>query len=522
MSQKDTCRSCIVLFGSSVLMFIETGIVKSLGVLLPDIREQFSTQTWVIGFVISLTPGFGAVVCLLSGAISKVLEPRLTIILCAVLCSIGLFVTAFSTNLYAIATTLLLTGFATGTTSVAGGALSQYFDKYYNFAATVFLAGMSLGMVVMPLLTQILVDIYGWRGTILLLTGISLHGVICGAVFKPNTPDEYTQLSSPVSLTGTNSANQCANRQRLATCLDEYLDMNLFSKSTFIAMICLFAGNGFYTTGWLIYVVPHVIEVGFNPYEASLVATVGGFANFVGNFIHPLVEKILSNTAQLYTSLFMITASFAFDAVATIYFSYFGLITCALLFGLGRGLMLTAFYPIMKEVIDEDKMINAMGWLYAMYGLTSVCSGFTCGWLYDQSGNYVLTFLVLAAVCLVTMIPQCLLSGATSKVLGPRLTIILCAILCSIGLFSTAFATNLYVIAMTLLLIGFSTGTSSVAGGALSQYFDKYYDLAATASLSGWLYDQSGSYTLSFLTLSLVCIVTSIPRCIQDIKATWK
>ena len=44
-------------------MFLETGMIKSLGVLLPELREQFTAQTWVIGLAISLIPGFGVVTC---------------------------------------------------------------------------------------------------------------------------------------------------------------------------------------------------------------------------------------------------------------------------------------------------------------------------------------------------------------------------------------------------------------------------------------------------------------------------
>ena len=61
--QRDESRSWLILFGASCLMFIETGVVKSLGVLLPIIREQMATKTWVIGFAISLTPGFGSIIC---------------------------------------------------------------------------------------------------------------------------------------------------------------------------------------------------------------------------------------------------------------------------------------------------------------------------------------------------------------------------------------------------------------------------------------------------------------------------
>ena len=54
----------MVLVASSLLNAIDTGIVKSLGVLLPDIREQFSTYTWVIGLAISLSPGIGSIICM--------------------------------------------------------------------------------------------------------------------------------------------------------------------------------------------------------------------------------------------------------------------------------------------------------------------------------------------------------------------------------------------------------------------------------------------------------------------------
>ena len=53
----------IVCLGSFVAMFLETGMVKALGVLLPALREQFATQTWIIGLIISLVPGIGAITC---------------------------------------------------------------------------------------------------------------------------------------------------------------------------------------------------------------------------------------------------------------------------------------------------------------------------------------------------------------------------------------------------------------------------------------------------------------------------
>ena len=53
----------LVCLGSFFAMFLETGIVKALGVLLPCLREQFSTHTWIIGMVIFIVPGIGVITC---------------------------------------------------------------------------------------------------------------------------------------------------------------------------------------------------------------------------------------------------------------------------------------------------------------------------------------------------------------------------------------------------------------------------------------------------------------------------
>ena len=53
----------IVMIGTFLAMFLETGIVKALGVLLPVLRQQFITDTWVIGLSIAMMPGFGALTC---------------------------------------------------------------------------------------------------------------------------------------------------------------------------------------------------------------------------------------------------------------------------------------------------------------------------------------------------------------------------------------------------------------------------------------------------------------------------
>ena len=57
------CSSYVVLIGVSLVLLLEQGTIKSLGVFLPQLQEQFVTATWVIGLAISFTPGIGSLAC---------------------------------------------------------------------------------------------------------------------------------------------------------------------------------------------------------------------------------------------------------------------------------------------------------------------------------------------------------------------------------------------------------------------------------------------------------------------------
>ena len=238
----------------------------------------------------------------------------------------------------------------------------------------------------MPLLTQFLQDLYGWRGASLLLCGVSLYAVACAMLFKPVDKNEYSPVSSDEDLKDLEGPNHDVNKRHskniirhLALAMDDYLDISLFSDFSFISMLILFAGDGFVSTSWLIYVVPHALDVGFTPPMASLVATVGGIGSLVGSGLFPTLGRIMSNKAQLYLSICVMSTSLAADVVAISLVSYFGMITCSAVYGAARGTLITAMYAVVNDTTEEEKVINAIGWFFAAYGLTSILGGFLCG-----------------------------------------------------------------------------------------------------------------------------------------------
>ncbi len=59
MRKTDTKWALVITAASTFTMFLEVGIIKGFSVLLPTLKEQFATQTWIIGSSISIIYGWG-------------------------------------------------------------------------------------------------------------------------------------------------------------------------------------------------------------------------------------------------------------------------------------------------------------------------------------------------------------------------------------------------------------------------------------------------------------------------------
>ena len=57
--KKDGKWSWLVLCMVSLTVFLEMGTIKGLSVLLPDMKEELSTHTWIVGSCIAIITGMG-------------------------------------------------------------------------------------------------------------------------------------------------------------------------------------------------------------------------------------------------------------------------------------------------------------------------------------------------------------------------------------------------------------------------------------------------------------------------------
>lgn len=64
-------------------------------------------------------------------------------------------------------------------------SVTMYFEKYRSLATGIAVCGSGLGTFIFSPLSGYLIEEYGWRGTMLIIGGITLNCIIFGATFKP-------------------------------------------------------------------------------------------------------------------------------------------------------------------------------------------------------------------------------------------------------------------------------------------------------------------------------------------------
>ncbi|CAH0564855.1 unnamed protein product [Brassicogethes aeneus] len=189
----------VVVMASFVVNLIADGITFSFGVIFVEFLNYFGqnrgTTAWIGGLFMAMP--------LLSGPIASFLTDRYgcrkVTIFGAILASIGFIISSQANSMTVLCITFgILAGFGLSLCYVASVVIvAYYFDKKRSFATGLAVCGSGIGTFIFAPLIQALLDEYGWRGTTLILAGLFLNLVVCGALMRdlPWTSEQQKQAA---------------------------------------------------------------------------------------------------------------------------------------------------------------------------------------------------------------------------------------------------------------------------------------------------------------------------------------
>ncbi|XP_064639342.1 monocarboxylate transporter 12-like [Lineus longissimus] len=197
----------VVLACFCVRIFVY-GMTTTSGILYIIFLEEFHESKGATALIGSLITASGYFTGALAGSLVNRYGPRIVVIIAGAIASSGLVASMFASSvLHLIISYGVVSGIGFGLCYVPMSvAVVEYFDTHRNVAMAFATCGGGMGRFVFPVFLRWLIDLFGWRGTLLICGGLSLNIIVFGALMRPSEEEIVKEECSSKIIT-SKSAN---------------------------------------------------------------------------------------------------------------------------------------------------------------------------------------------------------------------------------------------------------------------------------------------------------------------------
>lgn len=176
-----------VVFGSQLSNMFNLSVISIFGLMFGPHLSALNETESRIALVMNLRSAFLNMTGLLTAPVMKNFSPRTVTVAGSLMISLGLMLSSMTTTLnQVIFTYSLLVGVGLGLIAPAiFMAVSSYFTTRKSRAIGLSMAGTCVGQMFLPQVVGVLLSEYGFKGTVLVMGSLALHGVLGAMLFQP-------------------------------------------------------------------------------------------------------------------------------------------------------------------------------------------------------------------------------------------------------------------------------------------------------------------------------------------------
>uniref|UniRef100_A0A673TP09 Monocarboxylate transporter 11 n=1 Tax=Suricata suricatta TaxID=37032 RepID=A0A673TP09_SURSU len=356
------------------------GLLRSLGLALPDLAEHFDRSTQDTAWVSALALAVQQAASPVGSALSTRWGARPVVMVGGVLTSLGFVFSAFAhslLHLYLGLGVLAGSGWAL-VFAPALGTLSRYFSRRRVLAVGLALTGNGASSLLLAPTLQFLLDTFGWRGALLLLGAITLHLAPCGALLRPLVlpGDPLAPPRGPLAALG----------------------LGLFARRAFsiFALGTALVGGGYFVP--YVHLAPHALDLGLGGYGAALVVAVAA----VGDAGARLISGWLADQGWVPLSrLLLVFAVLTGLGVLAVGLGCGGaLLAAAGAYGLSAGSYAPLVFGVLPGLVGVGGVVQATGLVMMLMSLGGLLGPPLSGFLRDETGDFTASFLACGSFIL--------------------------------------------------------------------------------------------------------------------------
>ncbi|XP_006817453.1 monocarboxylate transporter 12-like [Saccoglossus kowalevskii] len=441
----------IIVLACHCVDVLMLGLLAGMGVFMVEFMEYFGEGAGRTALIQSILIGCMTFPASLISSLNNKSGTRPLVIIGGVISSGGLILSSFANSINVLLLNCsVLVGIGYGL--IYGPSIilvGRYFHKRHALANGIAQSGVAVGVMTFPLLYQILIDKYGWRGAMLVMAGINMNLVVCGMLMRsplkyyPEPIDEtlvnITQQYSTVDpgkisfetvetfknneLEETNNIQNLDVSQATAECcetaqntmvslnverlnkfeitLSKIMGLHLFKKSWF-HVLCIsgfLAGIGHNTT--MFHFVAKAVSVGTAKMDSAILMTIMGVCSLIGRATHGLFVDTGLFSPMFITSCAWLLAGVSLMFILVANSNYLVLAFIAAIYGISSGTAIPLHGAVcMKACFGKEDLSSAFGWFLTCSSIGNIFGPPTAGLIYDITSNYNLSFVLASSTLL--------------------------------------------------------------------------------------------------------------------------
>ncbi|KAJ1080237.1 hypothetical protein NDU88_000457 [Pleurodeles waltl] len=331
------------------------GVIRSMGVFYVEFVNSFHNLSSEVSWIASISIAVLQFASPVSSALSMQYGARAVVMTGGVLVFLGTLLASFGNSLVHLYLTLgVLAGFGWASVySPTMATIPKYFIRRRGLALGLVLTGIGLSSILLSPLFQVLIDIYSWRGALVIISAIVLNLCICGALLRPvHMLQDHRHGQAQAE-----NHSKCALFLRKLT---SDLDLSLFWNRGFVMFQ---AANLLVCTGmFVVYVhlVSHGKNFGLSSYEAAFLMSATGLADTGSRFLSGWFADLKLLTPLQLVALWSSTTGFTM-LLLPLGKTFPGMMALGVIYGLTTGAYTTVFFAGLADLVTIERMTSAMG-----------------------------------------------------------------------------------------------------------------------------------------------------------------
>nr|XP_056702695.1 monocarboxylate transporter 2 [Euleptes europaea] len=397
----------VVVFGAFISIGFSYAFPKAITVFFKEIQDIFHTSYSEIAWISSIM----LAVMYAGGPISSVLVNRYgsrSIMMAGgVLCSFGMIASSFCNSVLELYICIGVIG-GLGLALNLQPALTmigKYFYKKRPIANGLAMAGSPVFLSTLAPLNQFLFNVFGWKGSFLILGGLLLNCCVAGALMRPVGPKLAPAIKKDVEKGKGDSALHKNDKKSIWQTINKYLDLSLFKHRGFLIYL---SGNVIMFLGFfapIVFLAPYAKHKGIDEYSAAFLLSILAFVDMFARpsmgllanskYIRPKIQYFFS-FAVMYNGICHIMCPLAKD--------YTGLVVYAVFFGLAFGMVSSVLFETLMDLVGAARFSSAVGLVTIVECCPVLLGPPLGGLLVDLTGNYQYMYFVCGVIVIISSI----------------------------------------------------------------------------------------------------------------------